>query len=97
MKLFVIRRPHGWDDGLELERAVERSKEAGDEMSTDVRWIRSYAVKEKDGTIGTFCVYEATSETKIREHAARARIPAEDIFPVLDTLVIRPDPVPVAA
>ena len=41
--------------------------------------------------------YGATSEAKIREHAARARIPAEDAFPVVETLVVRPDPVPLAA
>ena len=75
-----------------------RSKHVGDEeMSDDVRWIRSYVVHESDGGLGTFCVYQASSPEKIREHAARADIPATDIFEVAETLVVRPDPVAVAA
>jgi len=66
-------------------------------MSDDVRWIRSYVVHESDGGLGTFCVYQASSPEKIREHAARADIPATDIFEVAETLVVRPDPVAVAA
>ena len=53
-------------------------------MSVDIRWIRSYVVREADGTLGTFCIYQASSEEKIREHAQRAGLPATDVFPVLD-------------
>ena len=66
-------------------------------MSADIRWIRSYVVHEPDGSLGTFCTYQASSPEKIREHAARAGIPASDVFEVADTLVVRPDPVAVAA
>ena len=68
-----------------------------DEMSSDVRWIRSYGIHESDGGLGTFCIYQASSPEKIREHAARAGIPASDIFEVADTVIVRPDPVAVAA
>jgi hypothetical protein len=37
------------------------------------------------------------SPETIREHATRADIPATDIFEVADTLVVRADPVDVAA
>ena len=98
MELYVIRRPSGWDTGKELEAAAARSSQVGDEeMSSDIRWIRSYVVHEASGKLGTFCVYEASSPEKIREHAERAGIPATDIFEVADTVVIRPDPVAVAA
>jgi hypothetical protein len=66
-------------------------------MSADIRWIRSYVVEDQDGRLGTFCIYEASSEAKIREHAARAGIPATDVFPVADTVIVRPDPVALAA
>jgi hypothetical protein len=66
-------------------------------MPADVRWIRSYVVHEADGGLGTFCIYQASSPEKIREHATRADIPATDIFEVADTLVVRADPVDVAA
>jgi len=94
MELYVIRRPSGWDTGKELEAAAARSSQVGDEeMSSDIRWIRSYVVQETDGTLGTFCIYQASSEEKIREHAQRADLPATDVFPVVDVVVVRPDPV----
>ena len=97
MELYVIRRPSGWDTGKELEAAAARSSQVGDEeMSSDIRWIRSYVVQETDGTLGTFCIYQASSEEKIREHAQRADLPATDVFPVVDVVVVRPDPVAAA-
>jgi hypothetical protein len=94
MNLYVIRRPSGWRTPEDLEAAAARSKQVGDEeMSADVRWIRSYVVREADGRLGTFCIYEASSPEKIRDHAARADIPASDVFEVVDTVLVRPDPV----
>ncbi|MFL5925325.1 MAG: nickel-binding protein [Gaiellaceae bacterium] len=97
MKLYAIRRPSGWGAAEELGAAAARSRQIGDEeMSADIRWIRSYVVHEHDGSLGTICIYEASSPDKIREHAARADLPATEIWEVADTLVVRPDPVPVA-
>ena len=45
-------------------------------MPQDIRWIRSYVVKEEDGKLGTVCIYEASSPEKIREHAQRVGMPA---------------------
>ena len=98
MQLYMIRRPSGWRTPEELQAAAARSKQVGDEeMSEDIRWIRSYVVQEADGGLGTFCIYQASSPEKIREHAERAGIPATDIFPIADTVIVRPDPVAVAA
>ena len=98
MNLYVIRRPSGWRTPEQLQAAAARSKQVGDEeMSDDIRWIRSYVVQEADGGLGTFCIYQASSEAKIREHAERAGIPATDVFPVAQTVLVRPDPVAVAA
>jgi hypothetical protein len=98
MELYVIRRPSGWRSPADLQAAAARSKQVGDEeMSADIRWIRSYVVHEADGALGTFCIYQASSVEKIREHAARAGIPATDVYAVAETLVVRQDPVAVAA
>ena len=98
MNLYVIRRPSGWQNEGELQAAAARSKQVGDEeMSTDICWIRSYVVHEADGTLGSFCVYQASSPEKIREHARRAGIPATDIFQIAETVLVRPDPVAAAA
>jgi len=98
MNMYAIRRPNGWHTPEELQAAGARSKRVGDEqMAADIRWIRSYAVREADGSLGTLCIYQASSPEKIREHAGLADMPATDILEVLDTMVVRPDPVAVAA
>ena len=97
MELYAIRRRNGWKDGPALEAAAAKSAEEGDKMPSDVRWIRSYVLAEEDGTLGTICIYEASSPEKIREHAARVGMPADEITVVADTVIVRPDPVAVAA
>jgi hypothetical protein len=72
-----------------------RSSKVGDEeMSEQVRWIRSYVLEEDGGSVGTVCVYQATSPEAIREHASRAMLPVDEIIPVMDTVFVRPDPEP---
>ena len=98
MDLYVIRRPSAWANIDELKIAGEKSARIGNhEMPDRVRWIRSYVVHEPDGRIGTFCIYEAADGDAIREHARRVGMPGEEFYPVLDTAIIRPDPVKAAA
>jgi hypothetical protein len=98
MDTFVILRRSGWRSPAELGEAAERSTRVGnEEMPDDVRWIRSYVLEEKGGSVGTVCVYQATSEEKLREHAARADLPVDEIIRVMDTVLVRPDPEPAAA
>jgi hypothetical protein len=94
MQLYAIRRESGWDGAEALEKAAAISARIGDEeMPSDIRWIRSYVVQEEDGTLGTVCIYEASSPEKIREHAERVGMPATTVHPIVDTVVVRPDPV----
>ena len=98
MDTYVILRRSGWASGAELEEAAARSTKVGDEeMSDDVRWIRSYVLDEGAGTVGTVCIYEASSPEAIREHASRADLPVDEIIRVADTVVVRPDPQPASA
>ena len=98
MKTYVILRRSGWRSGEELEAAAARSKQVGDdEMADDIRWIRSYVTAESDGSLGTVCIYQATSPEKIREHADRAGLPVDEIVEVADTVIVRPDPVATTA
>jgi Nickel responsive protein SCO4226-like len=91
---YVIRRRSGWGSAEELQSAGARSASVGDsEMSSDIRWIRSYVVVEPDGSLGTVCIYQASGPEKIREHASRSGLPAEEISEVADTVLVRPDPV----
>ena len=93
MNLYTIRRPSRWANAEELQATAKRSADVGDEMSDDIRWIRSYVVQEPDGTLGTVCIYQASSPGKIREHAERVGMPALEILEVADTVIVRPDPV----
>jgi hypothetical protein len=95
MELFVILRRDGWRSGEELGAAAERSTKEG-ERRGDVRWIRSYVLEEGQG-LGTVCIYEAESPETIRTHAHRVGMPADEITPVGDTVIMRPDPVAVAS
>jgi len=97
MNLYAILRRNGWQSPAELGEAAERSTRVGNEdMPDDVRWIRSYVLGESDGTVGTVCIYEATSPEALRKHASLADLPADDIIPIADTVIVRPDPQPVA-
>jgi uncharacterized protein DUF4242 len=71
---------------------VKSAKIGNEEMPDCVRWIRSYVVKEPDGRIGTFCIYQAQDPESIREHARRVGVPGDQIFPFVKTVVIRDDP-----
>jgi hypothetical protein len=90
---YVIIRRNGWETAQDLEEAAARSRAVGDnEMPDDIRWIRSYVLQEDDGSVGTVCVYEASSKEKIREHAQRADLPITEVIPVGATVLVRPDP-----
>jgi hypothetical protein len=93
MELYVIRRPSAWATIDELKAAGARSAKVGnEEMADKVRWIRSYVVKEPDGRIGTVCIYQARDPEAIREHARKVGMPGDQVFPMLDTIVIRDGP-----
>ena len=44
-----------------------------------------------------FCIYQASDAKSIKEHAARVGMPAAEILPITDTVVIRADPEKAAA
>jgi thiamine biosynthesis protein ThiC len=93
MHTYVILRRSGWSSPEELQEAAGRSKAVGDEqMPDDIRWIRSYVLQEDGASVGTVCIYQATSPEAIREHATRADLPVDEIIPVADTVIVRPDP-----
>jgi hypothetical protein len=94
MNTYAILRRSGWRSPEDLQAAAERSTKAGEEMSDDIRWIRSYVLEEDGGSVGTVCIYQASSPEKIREHAGSADLPVDEIIPIADTVVVRPDPEP---
>jgi hypothetical protein len=98
MNQYVILRRSGWKSPAELGEAAERSSKVGnEEMPDEVRWIRSYVLEEGGSTVGTVCVYQATSPEAIRKHASLADLPVDEITPIADTVIVREDPQPATA
>jgi hypothetical protein len=98
MNLYAILRRSGWKSPEKLQEAAERSSKVGNEdMPDDIRWIRSYVLEEGGGSVGTVCIYEASSPEAIRQHASLADLPVDEIIPIADTVIVRPDPAPASA
>jgi uncharacterized protein DUF4242 len=97
MNLYVIVRRNGFASPEDLQEAAARSTHEGDKEDSGVRWIRSYVVAEESGELGTFCIYAAESPEAIRAHGRAAVLPVDEIVPVADTVIVRPDPAPTAA
>ena len=96
MDLYVILRRDGWRSGEELQEAAARSTAEGERMPDDIRRIRSYVLEEGQGLV-TVCIYQASSPEAIHAHADAAGLPVTEIIKVADTVIVRPDPAPVAA
>jgi len=93
MNTYAILRRSGWRSPEDLQAAAKRSSKVGNEdMPNEVRWIRSYVLEEDGGSVGTVCIYQASSPEAIRKHAGRADLPVDEIIPIADTVVVRNDP-----
>lgn len=51
------------------------------ELGPDIQWVHSYVAGDK-----LYCVYQASSESLIREHARRSGFPADKITPITAVL-----------
>ena len=93
MNTYAILRRRGWKSTKELQEAADRSTAVGDEqMPDDIQAVRFYVLDENDGSVGSICIYQASSPEAIREHASRADLPLDEIIPIGDTVVVSPDP-----
>jgi thiamine biosynthesis protein ThiC len=100
MNTYVIRRRQAWQSPGQVHAVAQRAKKVADsDFVGEVRWIRSYVLAEPDGSLGSVCIYQAIDDEAIRRHSHRVGMPADEIFAVAETVVIRPDPVaePVAS
>ena len=97
MNLYAIARRNAWATADDLKQAAARSAAEGDKEGSGVRWIRSYVISESSGELGTVCIYEADDPEALRTHAGAVPMPADEIMPVVDTVVVRPDPVAAVA
>lgn len=90
MKTYVVLRRRAWRTIDDLREAAKRAESAVEWTPEDIGWIRSYVLAESDGSVGTVCIYRATSPEAVRAHAARARLPVDEIVAVAETLIVEP-------
>jgi len=93
LETYAILRRNGWRTTEDLRQASDRSTAEGERMPDDIAWIRSYVVAELDGSVGTVCIFQASSPEAIRAHAERAELPVDEIVKVADTVIVTADPV----
>jgi len=91
-RVFLIRRRSFWPTLAELDDTAAAARRVGAQMATEVSWLRTYVVRENDGLLGTVCLYQSVAPEALVRHAARVGMPADEIVPVIDRIVYRPDP-----
>jgi Protein of unknown function (DUF4242) len=68
MTRFLIVR--SFDVGEDQMPVVgRRSRELSEEEFPQITWEHSHVIVDDDGHVRTFCVYDAPSESIVREHA----------------------------
>ena len=66
-KYLVIRR---FDvNESEMPEVGSRSRRVIEESYPEIVWEHSHVVVDEDGTVLTYCVYEAPTEEMVREHS----------------------------
>jgi predicted deacylase len=61
----------------QLRDAARQSNRVLKDMGKDIQWLQSYVAGDR-----IYCVYSASSEALIREHAQKSGFPANRITPV---------------
>ena len=80
MPKFVIEREIPGAGNLsdsELQALSRKSVEVLNGMGSEIQWLQSYVTGDK-----VYCVYLATDEATIREHAKKAGFPANRVSAV---------------
>src|SRR5687768_7643556 len=97
MDLYLVPRTRAWLSEEEIAAVADCIPAVDESLGGHVRWIRSYVVREDDGTFSGYCVYEATSPEELRRHGEAMRMPTDAIKRIAATLVAAPDPEPASA
>jgi hypothetical protein len=69
MPRYVVERLFGEISDEEMLAAANRSDHAALERFPEITWEHSHVCVSPEGSITTFCIYEAPDEDMIRQHA----------------------------
>jgi hypothetical protein len=78
MPRFVIHRVLGDVSDEQLEAAAEESRRVRAEQFPDLEWEHSHVVRTAEGR-SSYCIYAAPNAQRLREHAAAAGLPADEV------------------
>jgi hypothetical protein len=70
MPRYMIERVYDSAVQEDMDRIGVRTVRIATEEFPDITWEHSHVVSDKSG-VKSFCVYEAPSEERLREHAAK--------------------------
>ena len=79
MPRYIIQRNLGKVTLQDVEAAGRKSKQVREANFPDITWEHSHVVQTKDG-MRTYCVYSGPNVERVREHAAAAGLPADEVF-----------------
>lgn len=68
MPRYVVERTFDVTED-EMPNVGRRSRRIAGEQFPEIVWEHSHVVTDSDGTLKSFCVYEAPDEATIRRHA----------------------------
>jgi hypothetical protein len=68
MPRYVIERTFDVDED-EMFELNQRSRKIAMDQFPDIVWEYSHVVVDDEGTLKSFCVYSATNEEMVRQHA----------------------------
>jgi Protein of unknown function (DUF4242) len=78
MPRFLIHRVLGHVTEADVEAAADVSRRVRVESFPEIEWEHSHVVRTADG-LTSYCVYSAPSAQHIRDHAAAAGLPADEV------------------
>jgi hypothetical protein len=79
MPRYIIQRNLGKVTLQDVEAVGRKSKQVREASFPDIVWEHSHVVQTKDG-MRTYCVYSGPSVARVKEHAAAAGMPADEVF-----------------
>jgi hypothetical protein len=82
MQTYLVVRRSAWATEQAQQAADQRSNAQAARMLNDIESIRSYVLEECDRTLGSVCVFVASSPEAVRRHAAAADLPVDEIVRV---------------
>jgi hypothetical protein len=78
MPRFLIQRVLGDVTETDVEAAAEVSRRVRFESFPEIEWEHSHVARTDDG-MTSYCVYAAPSAQHVRDHAAAAGLPANEV------------------